>query len=151
MKKLLLPLFAIFLLGTNSIVISSCSPEAKDSNRDSTEKSFHEKKEMGEREFEKKNSQPAVNPYKDAKIEVMVVDNKKSGDKNLSGYGYEIHINGALYIRQPHIPGVAGNAGFTTEEKARKCGELVAYKIRNNIMPPSVDLHELDSIKVLGN
>jgi hypothetical protein len=148
MKKIILPFFAIILLGSNSSLLTSCSSDIKEPEKDSIPKSLQER--IGEHEFNKRDTTPQVNPYKDAKIEVIVVDNKKSGDKNLSGYGYEIHINDALYIRQPHIPGVAGNAGFSTQEKAKRCGELVAYKIRNNIMPPSVDLNELDSIKVLG-
>lgn len=85
-------------------------------------------------------------PYKDAVIEVVTFDNSKTGNK---GFGYDIKIDGKMNIHQPNIPGLPGNDGFTTEDKAKKTGEFVAYKIRNNIMPPSVSEKELDSLGVL--
>lgn len=65
------------------------------------------------------------------------------------GWGYDIYMNGKLYIHQPHIPAVSGNKAFNNEADAQKAGELVVYKINNNIMPPSVSIEELDSIGVL--
>ncbi len=65
-------------------------------------------------------------------------------------WGYDIFVNDKLYIHQPHIPSVMGNDGFSTEDNASRCGEFVAYKIRNNIMPPSVTPHELDSLGVMA-
>ena len=43
-----------------------------------------------------------------------------------------------------------GNAGFSSEEKAAKAGSFIVYKIRNNILPPSVTPEELDSLGVLN-
>jgi len=65
------------------------------------------------------------------------------------GFGYDIIVNGKPYVHQPNIPAVPGNRGFSTEESARKAANLVAFKIKNNIMPPSVSIKELDSIGVL--
>jgi hypothetical protein len=65
------------------------------------------------------------------------------------GYGYEIFMNGNKIIYQPTIPGLPGNSGFATAEKAQKTGELVVYKIRNGQLPPSVSPEELDSLEVL--
>ena len=78
-------------------------------------------------------------------VEVNVFKN----DSTRSGFGYDILMNGNTYVHQPNIPAVAGNSGFRSEESARKTGEFVAWKIKHNIMPPSVDVKELDSIGVL--
>ena len=66
----------------------------------------------------------------------------------ISGYGYDILIGEKLYIHQPNIPAVEGNNGFATEEKARKAAAFIIYKIKMNIMPPSVTKGELDSLGV---
>ncbi|MCC7303236.1 MAG: DUF4907 domain-containing protein [Bacteroidia bacterium] len=91
---------------------------------------------------------PKINPYKDATVEVVVFENAAAGGGQ-KGFGYDIKIDGKTYIHQPNIPAVPGNDGFIEEERARKTGELVAYKVKNNIMPPSVTLEELDSLGVL--
>lgn len=85
------------------------------------------------------------NPYKDATVEIRTFSN----DADLKGFGYDIYLNKKLYVHQPHIPAVAGSMGFSTPENAKKTGEFVAYKIRNNIMPPSVSPQELDSLGVI--
>lgn len=104
---------------------------------------------------------PAENPYKNAKLEVKVFNNdsikpeqpKDANSKEIApvihGYGYEIHMFDALYIRQPHIPTINGLRGFHTREQAYKAGEFVCSKIRNNIMPPGISIPELDSLGVL--
>ena len=85
------------------------------------------------------------NPYKDAVVEIKTFSN----EADLKGFGYDIYLNKKLYVHQPHVPAVAGSKGFSTPENAKKTGEFVAYKIRNNIMPPSVSPKELDSLGVL--
>ncbi|MBI3501553.1 MAG: DUF4907 domain-containing protein [Bacteroidetes bacterium] len=112
------------------------------------EKEMQEMKEMAE----KQKKQPQENPYKNAKIEVKIIDNTKSknaDDVKVSGFGYDIYIFDALYVHQPNVPAINGNRGFKTKEQAKNAGELVAYKIKNNIMPPSVTIQELDSLGVL--
>ena len=88
------------------------------------------------------SQQPAENPYKDATIEVKAF-------KDSIGWGYDVFINKSQYVHQPHIPAVPGNRGFSSEAFAKKTGEFVGYKIKNNIMPPSVTPAELDSLGVL--
>jgi hypothetical protein len=70
--------------------------------------------------------------------------------KTDSGWGYDIFINGKLYIHQPNIPAVIGNNGFIKEEYAAKTALFVIEKIRKHILPPTVNAHELDSIKVIN-
>jgi len=68
-----------------------------------------------------------------------------------NGWGYDIYIDGQKYMHQEHIPAVQGLHPFTTKEDARKAAELVVFKIKNNILPPTLSVHELDSIGVLKN
>src|SRR3972149_1572689 len=84
-------------------------------------------------QYVKKDTAVPVNPYKDARIEVLTYDNKSLGN-NIPGFGSDIQIDGKLYIHQPHMPAVPGNNGFASVEKAKKAGELIAYKIRHHIM-----------------
>ncbi len=101
----------------------------------------HESFEELEREEMMKAAaqQSKENPYKDATVEIKTF-------KDSMGWGYDIFINKSQYVHQPHIPAVSGNRGFSNEENAKKTGEFVAYKIKNNIMPPSVTPEELDSL-----
>src|SRR6187401_3405523 len=68
------------------------------------------------------------NPYEGAVIEVRTFKN----DSLLKGFGYDIYVDNALKVHQPHIPAVSGNKGFATEEKAKRAGEFVGNKFRNN-------------------
>lgn len=111
------------------------------------EREMMEMKEMAE----KQKSQPQENPYKDAKIEVKVFKNDTvKQETKYTGYGYDIYVFGARQVSQPHMPGMPGISGFKTPEDAKKVGDFIAYKIRNNIMPPSVTVAELDSLGVLN-
>ena len=80
---------------------------------------------------------------KKVNVEIKVFRNLES-----SGFGYDIILDGHTYVHQPNIPALPGNNGFSTEEKARSVAELVSFKIRNNIMPPTVEVRELDSLRV---
>lgn len=84
-----------------------------------------------------------VATMKKAKVEIKVFRNAES-----SGFGYDIILDGHTYVHQPTIPALPGNNGFSTEEKAKKVAELVSFKIQNNIMPPTVEVRELDSLGV---
>ena len=106
----------------------------------------HEEMEMKEMAEKQKSEAPKENPYKNAKIDIKVFENKEA---NLSGYGYDIFIFDAMYVHQPHIPAINGNRGFKTREQANKAAEFVTYKIRNNVMPPSLSVEELDSLGTL--
>ena len=66
-----------------------------------------------------------------------------------SGYGYDILIDGKLYVHQPNIPAVQGNRGFASREEAKKVAELMVKKINRKIIPPAVSLSELDSMGII--
>jgi hypothetical protein len=147
----------IFLLPVISILFS-CNGgkdvnnhEGKDSTVTNTETALsHEEREMKEMTEAQKNAGPQENPYKDAKIDIRVFNNDTvKQTPKLSGFGYNILIYDAVYNHQPHIPAINGMRGFHSKEQAQKAAELVVYKIKNNIMPPSVTPHELDSIGAL--
>ena len=89
--------------------------------------------------------QKTVNKIQVVNHDTITVETFK-GD---SGWGYNIFVNGKLYIHQPNIPAVNGNNGFSKEEYAVKIAQLVIEKIKNHIFPPSVCVNELDSLQVL--
>jgi len=64
------------------------------------------------------------------------------------GWGYNISINNEPYIHQIHIPAINGNHVFISEQEAQKVADLVAQKIQNNEMPPSVDVEELNALNI---
>ncbi len=50
---------------------------------------------------------------------------------------------------QPHIPSVPGIRGFPTKEKVLKTADFVVEKIKSNIIPPSLNKDELDSLDII--
>jgi hypothetical protein len=153
MKKyfILLPVI-IFICACNN---SSTDSKKQTSDSTSAKKSEMpvnmEEKEMKEMAAKQKNEKPKESPYKNAKIDIQVFKNDtvKKEEPKLTGFGYNILIYDALYVHQPHIPAINGNRGFKTKEQATKAAEFVIYKIRNNIMPPSLSVEELDSLGTL--
>lgn len=85
------------------------------------------------------------NPFRNA---VFTTEAFKNTPDSL-GWGYNILINGKKTISQRHIPGASGVKGFKNKEYALKTADLIIYKIKHNILPPSVTLEELDSLGVL--
>ena len=148
-----------FILLPSVIFIFSCgngNDESKKEGTDSTSETnseqvmSHEEREMKEMMEKQKNAKPQENPYKDAKIDVRVFKNDTvKQETKYTGYGYDILLYNAIYNHQPHKPGMPGVSGFKSAADAKKTGEFVAYKIRNNIMPPSLTPEELDSLGVL--
>ena len=65
------------------------------------------------------------------------------------GWGYDIYVDNKLFVHQPYIPAVTGLQGFKSESDAKKTGELILYKIKNQVIPPSISIHELDSLGIL--
>lgn len=86
---------------------------------------------------------PPSNPYADAELTVKTIP---SANKT---FGYDILIYGRPLIHQPSVPGLPGNEGFKTEDAARKVGDLVVKKLKNNEMPPTVSIEELNVLGVL--
>ncbi|HEY4800316.1 MAG TPA: DUF4907 domain-containing protein [Bacteroidia bacterium] len=149
----------LFLILAASALIFSCN-HAKDENKqdkndqgaqpNSGQPAAMENREMKEMQEAQKNQKPKENPYKNAKIDIQVFNNDTiKQEPKLTGFGYNILIYDAVYNHQPHIPAINGMRGFHTKEQAHKAAELVVYKIRNNIMPPSLTPQELDSMGTL--
>jgi len=65
-----------------------------------------------------------------------------------STFGYEIYQNNKLFIRQLNIPAVSGNHFFETKHEAQKVANLVVTKLKNGVIPPTISLVELDSLKI---
>jgi len=151
MKKILTLISCIFLISFMTFCRSG-DDEAKNETKDSAEVKSESPMSEEEREMKKmqeaqKNKKPEDNPYKNAKIDIQVFNNDTiKQEPKLTGFGYNILIYDAVYNHQPHIPAINGIRGFHTKEQARKAAERVVYKIKNNIMPPSLSPQELDSI-----
>lgn len=86
--------------------------------------------------------QEVVNPYQNSEITVNTF-------KEETGWGYEVLIDGNVYVHQPNIPAVGGNKGFKTEADARATGDLAAEKIHEGIIPPTISTEELKSLGVI--
>ena len=84
-----------------------------------------------------------VNPYRDADLTTVVIPSENNS------FGYNILMYGSVLVHQPSRPGLPGNVGFATEKDASKVAELVIRKIRNNEMPPTVTIEELQELGVL--
>jgi hypothetical protein len=80
-----------------------------------------------------------TNPYLSANIEIKTFEGGM-------GWGYDISIDGLVYVHQPNIPALSGESGFENELEARQVAEIVVSKIRNNILPPSVTVEEVQVI-----
>jgi hypothetical protein len=139
----------LFLAAASLLFLFSCTSEPKENI---TEKNSGDLKDHMEhmRDSIKNSGKPVENPYKNAKLETRVFNNDSvKSDAPIHGFGYDIYMYDALYVHQPHVPAINGNRGFHSREQAQKTADLVLYKIRNNIMPPSLTVNELDSIGAL--
>ena len=65
-----------------------------------------------------------------------------------AGFGYNVLVDGKIFVHQPSIPSIPGNQTFSSKEKAELVANLVMLKLKNNIMPPSVSKNELDSLQI---
>ena len=83
------------------------------------------------------------NPYANAEITTRIIPSHNNT------YGYDILIYGRPLIHQPSIPGLPGNDGFKTREHAQKVAKVVVKKLRNNEMPPTVSMEEMNQLGVL--
>ena len=83
------------------------------------------------------------NPYANAEITIKIIASANNT------FGYDILIYGRPLVHQPNIPGLPGNEGFTTKERAQTVAEFVVQKIRNNEMPPTVTMEDLNTTGVL--
>lgn len=91
----------------------------------------------------KKAIKQQKNPYANATISFKIIPSVKKT------FGYDILLNGKTLVHQPNIPGLPGNEGFTTKARAQKVAAFVIKKIRNNEMPPTVTMDDLNKMGVL--
>jgi hypothetical protein len=82
-------------------------------------------------------------------INFIVFETDTVDGSGQSGWGYDIYINDKRMIRQSHIPAVEGVQTFESKSDAGKVAGLVTYKLKNQIMPPSVSIEELDSLEIV--
>lgn len=92
------------------------------------------------KESNKKDTVAVQNPYAESEITIKTFQNKDTT------WGYDIYIDGSLYVHQPHKPALPGINGFNNEKSAQKTAELVVSKIRKNTLPPTLSVREVDSV-----
>jgi hypothetical protein len=68
--------------------------------------------------------------------------------ENASGWGYEVWKDGAMVIKQEHIPAVQGIRSFSSQEQAQKAADIIKAKLDQGIFPPTMSMAELQSIGV---
>jgi len=67
---------------------------------------------------------------------------------SLNGYGYMIFYNNQKLIDQKIIPAIEGNKVFKSKKDAYLCAKLVAEKLFDGNMLPSVNQKDLDSLQI---
>lgn len=92
--------------------------------------------------FDKNKKEETPNPYADSLVEASLYQNEDQT------WGYDIMIDGNIYVHQPTKPAVGGNTGFATEVEAQYVAGLVISKIKNNILPPSVTSEEITNFVI---
>ncbi|HMT28491.1 MAG TPA: DUF4907 domain-containing protein, partial [Bacteroidia bacterium] len=81
---------------------------------------------------------PGINPYEKSELTVQIFKIDSAEVNGNRGWGYDIMVDGKIYIHQPNVPAIMGNNGFSSEEKAQRTGEFIISKLKNNVIPPSV-------------
>jgi|WetSurMetagenome_2_1015567.scaffolds.fasta_scaffold306131_2 hypothetical protein len=64
-------------------------------------------------------------------------------------WGYDILVDQKLKIHQPSVPGLPGNDGFKTKERAEKVAKLVIDKMKKGEMPPAITVEEMKKLNVI--
>jgi hypothetical protein len=64
-------------------------------------------------------------------------------------FGYDILLYGRPLVYQPTIPGLPGNEGFTAQERALTVADFMVKKVRENKMPSTVTMEDLNTVGVL--
>ena len=81
--------------------------------------------------------------------EITVTVFENPAGEGVGGFGYDLLDGGKQTIHQPHIPAISGLKGFASKADAEKAGRLMKYKMENGIMPPTISVEELDSMKIV--
>lgn len=58
-----------------------------------------------------------------------------SATQNTWGWGYEIAVNGKLFIKQDYIPVIPGKKGFASKEQALFVGKRAVEKMKGGNFP----------------
>jgi Domain of unknown function (DUF4907) len=86
----------------------------------------------------------AITQYQKHQKNAIVVKTKQL---STGGWGYDIYVKDSVYISQDIIPTITGRKAFASENDAKKLGELMVAKMKNNLRPVITDF-ELDSLKI---
>ena len=98
--------------------------------------SFNYKNEIPE------ESLKTINPFNNASLSFETF--KTEG----KGWGFDVYINGSLFIHQDKIPAPGVVKGYESEDDAVKVAGLIISKIKQNTLPPLISVSELDSIGI---
>ncbi len=124
--------FAVFFSG---VLFTACGEKGKDETADSTAGVAQES-----------IPQPGHADFQNIEVQTFEIIDSIGGKSK--GWGYDIFVDGKRMIRQPIIPGIAGNNAFRTEEEARKVGQLAADKMKRTGSLPTIQPAELDSLGI---
>ena len=91
----------------------------------------------------KQPSFPAGDAYAKSKITAKLIPSEAKT------WGYDILVEGERFIHQPSKPGLPGNRGFDTKEKAQRVADLIIKKMKKGEMPPSVSIAEMKQLNAL--
>ncbi len=83
---------------------------------------------------------PEAKNYVKKKITYKIIDGQNHT------YGYDIYVEGKLFIHQPSIPAMSGNNGFKTKANAEAIAKLAIQKIHRGEMPPSISESDLNKL-----
>lgn len=119
---------------------TGCASDSKEKCRDSVAVS-------GQPAQTAKNDSAPVNNAPAPEIAVAVFD-VPAGNGQPKGFGYDILVNGKKTVHQPMIPAVQGNKSFATEQEAKAVGELAAARMRKTGDLPTINIKDLDSLKI---
>ena len=65
------------------------------------------------------------------------------------GFGYDIYINGHVFVHQEHIPAVSGVHPFATESDAWLVGSMAVEKMKQGIVPPTISIQDMQSLGIV--
>ena len=120
------------------LVFVSCEDAANKKNPENSPKNSTKNEELTLKDKPKEDEIPEKNT---SVYQVRTVE-------NASGWGYEVWKDGAMVIKQEHIPAVQGIRAFSSQEQAQKAAEIIKAKLDQGIFPPTMSMAELQSIGV---
>ncbi len=86
---------------------------------------------------------PSADYFNGAEISYKIITAKNNT------WCYDILLDGRLFIHQPSVPGLPGNEGFKTKDRAMKVAELVISKMKMGEIPPSISIEEMKNLNVI--